>query len=330
MTTSGTSGLIGGGLRGADQWFFEPAPALRLACFRVLTGAFAVAYVLVRLPVFLTLGDGAERHDFDPVGVLWWLQRPLAPGVVQALVVATLILGLGFTIGVAFRLVGPLFAGALLVITTYHSSGGQLLWFENLLVLHVLIVGMARSADTLSLVTRGATAPADDVRYGWPMRLAAVTMVLTYMLAGIAKLRIGGIRWMSGDSLRNHVAYSAARLRLLGGNPSPLAGLLVEHAWIFSPLAVLTIVVELGAPIALLTWRAGWIWVCVTWTMHVAILATMYVVFPYPLSLVAFAPLFELESGLQRTRNLARNLHSHRSGERGVRGRAGHWRVRAR
>ena len=295
MSTS-LSGRLTGSWSSADRWFFADAPAMRLARFRVLTGAFAIGYLLVRLRVFLTLGDDADRGDFDPVGVLWWLQRPLAPGVVRALVVATLILGVGYTLGVAFRFVGPLFAAALLVVTTYHSSGGQLLWFENLLVLHVLIVGMSRSADTFSLVSRRRPPPPHDVRYGWPLRLAAVTTVLTYMLAGLAKLRIGGLAWMNGDSLRNHVAYSAARLRLLGGSPSPLASVLVEHAWIFPPLAALTILVELGAPIALIGRRCRRIWVAVIWMMHAAILGTMYVVFPYPLSLVAFAPMFELEA----------------------------------
>jgi hypothetical protein len=308
MTVSLPGGLIGGWFRAADRWFFAPAPALRLARFRVLTGAFAVGYLLVRLRVFLTLGDGANRGDFDPVGILWWLPRPWSPGVVQTLVVATLILGIGYMLGVAFRVVGPLFATALLVVTTYHSSGGQLLWFENLFVLHTLMVGVSRGADTFSIGSRGRPAPPDDVRYGWPLRLAAVTTLLTYMLAGLAKLRIGGIGWMSGESLRNHVAYSAARLHLLGGTPSPLGRVLVDHAWLFSPLAVLTIVVELGAPLAFVGRRCRLIWVAVTWMMHVSILATMYVVFPYPLSLIAFAPLFELESA--RPREIARRINT--------------------
>jgi len=289
--------MIAGCVRAADRWFFEPAPALRLARLRALTGAFTIGYLLVRLRVFLNLADGADRRDFDPVGALWWLHAPLASGVVRAFVVLTLVLGVGYTLGIAFRIVGPLFAAALLAITTYHSSGGQLLWFENLLVLHVLIVGLSRAADVFSLAARGRPAPAAATRYGWPVRLAAVTTVLTYMLAGFAKLRIGGLGWMNGDSLRNHVAYSAARLRLLGGAPSPLARPLVGQGWIFSPLAVLTIVLELGAPIALVCRRCRWVWVVLAWMMHVAILATMYVVFPYPLSLIAFAPLFDLESG---------------------------------
>ena len=47
--------------------------------------------------------------------------------------------------------------------------------------------------------------------------------VVTYVLAGLAKLRIGGVDWLVGDTLRNHVAYSAVRLEVLGARPSPLA-----------------------------------------------------------------------------------------------------------
>ena len=51
----------------------------------------------------------------------------------------------------------------------------------------------------------GIVSPGAD----WPVRVAAVVTVLTYVLAGIAKLRIGGVAWMTGDTLRNHVAFSA-------------------------------------------------------------------------------------------------------------------------
>jgi hypothetical protein len=277
----------------ADAWFFEPAPAARLARFRILVGLFGLAYLLVRLPVFAELGD---RRDYSPVGVLSWRRSPFSGLAIHVLLVVTILSGVGFSLGRAFRLTGPLFGITLLILTTYRSSHGQLLWFENLPVLHTLIVGFARAADA-------RTAPgAVDVRYGWPLRLAAAVTVCTYVLAGVAKLRIGGIGWISGESLRNHVAYSATRLRVLGGTPSPLARPLVDHVWIFGPLAVLTVIIELGAPVALLWARCRWVWALLAWSMHVAIAATMFVVFPYPLSFVAFAPMFALERAPRRGR----------------------------
>jgi hypothetical protein len=136
---------------------------------------------------------------------------------------------------------------------------------------------------------------ADDVRYGWPVRLAAVVTVATYALAGIAKLRIGGAAWINGESLRNHIAYSATRLRVLGGTPSPLAAPLIEQSWLLTPMAVATLVIELGAPLVLVVTSLRWPWVAAVVAMHVAIAATMFVVFPYPLTVIAFAPLFHLE-----------------------------------
>ena len=280
-------------MKHVDRWLFDPAPALRLAVFRILTGVFAVGYLLARLPVFLAMVT--DDAGFDPVGVLWWLPGPVDDWLIRAAVIATLGLGCAYTLGVAFRWAGPLFALALLTLTTYRSSLGQLLWFENLVVLHVLIVGWSRAADASSLFPRRGPATATDSRYGWPLRLAAVLTVATYVLAGVAKLRSGGMAWIDGESLRNHVAFSAARLRVLGGTPSPVAGAIVPHVWLFAPMAMATMVVELGAPLALLSRRLSWIWVTATWIMHAGIAATMYVVFPYPLTLVAFAPLFALE-----------------------------------
>jgi hypothetical protein len=128
--------------------------------------------------------------------------------------------------------------------------------------------------------------------------------VATYVIAGIAKLRIGGVGWLAGETVRNHVAYSAVRLEALGASPPPLADATLEHAWLFTPLASVTMVVELSAPVALL---GGWIrnaWVAAAWVMHAGIAALMFVVFPYPLFLVAFVPFYRVERALPRS-------HSH-------------------
>ena len=159
---------------------------------------------------------------------------------------SAVVLGVLYTAGVAFRVVGPLFALTLLIVTTYRSSWGQLLWFDNLMVLHIVVVGFASAADAYVPGRIRRSAIAEDTRYGWPVRLAACITVSTYALAGIAKLRIGGIAWLDGESLRNHVAYSAARLRVLGGTPSPLAAPLMEQLWLFTPLAIATLADRVG------------------------------------------------------------------------------------
>ena len=116
------------------------------------------------------------------------------------------------------------------------------------------------------------------------------------MLAGLTKLRIGGLDWMWGDTLRNHIAYSAARLELFGETSSPLGRAVVPlGAWL-RPFAVVTIGIELAAPVALLGGRIRTAWVVLAWTMHAAIAALMFVVFPFPLAGVAFACFYRLET----------------------------------
>jgi hypothetical protein len=293
------------------------APAERLAMLRILTGVFAVAYLLVRLPAFVQLGD--RRSGFDGVGLAMLLDRPVEGSVVDAVVVVTLLSGVGFVLGWRFRATGPLFAVGLLALGSYRGSWGQLLHFENLMVLYLLIVALAPAVDAWSIDARRRRdrreVPGESVRYGFPIALAGLVLVITYVIAGFAKLRYGGLDWMFGDTLRNHVAYAAARLNLLGGSPSPLAGWAVRLDGIWPFVAAVTIVIELGAPVALLGGRIRTAWVAAAWLMHLGVLVFMLIGFAFPLFLVAFAPLYRVER-LWTERPLPRRRSSVQRAER--------------
>jgi hypothetical protein len=60
-------------------------------------------------------------------------------------------------------------------------------------------------------------------------------------------------------------------------------------------MAVAALAVELGAPLALVRPRWGYVWVAAAWGFHVGVLALMAIVFPYQLLGIAFAPLLPLE-----------------------------------
>ena len=271
------------------------APPERLAAVRILTGGFAVAYLAVRAPVILAVRDRAAG-TFSPVGVLWWLDQPLPDAAVVALLVTALVVGVAFTLGAGFRATGSLFAMAVLLLGTYRSSWGQLLHFENLLALYLLVLGVAASADAWSIDARRRQGPVNAGHdHAAPLRLLCLVTVISYVIAGVAKLRYGGLDWASGDTLANHIAYTATRLELFGEAAAPLAGLAVRHAWALTPLAVASLLIELGAPVALLGGRWRDAWVASAWLMHLAIAATMAIVFPFPLFLVAFAPFYEVE-----------------------------------
>jgi hypothetical protein len=269
---------------------------------RLLSGGFAVGYLLVRLPYFLDTTRLPASH-WDPPGPLAWVDRPPAPGLAQALLVAAIVVGIAAVAGWRYRVTGPAFAVLLLGALTFRNAWGHLFHNDNLLALHWLVLGLAPAADAWSLDARRraraegsvAAEPADGVRYGWPLQLAAVLTVCTYVVTGAAKLRYGGGSWLHGDTLLHQIAFDNARKKVLGAPYSPLASAVASHPALFRPMGPLTVLVELGAPVALLGRRWAATWAGAAWALHVGILALMAIGFAYPLSLVAFAPLLRCE-----------------------------------
>jgi len=278
-----------------DRWWYAPLPALRLATLRIFVGGFAWVYLLVRTSYFRSLAEQPERF-FRPVGVLAWLPEPLCTGVLAGLITAALFAGAAFVLGARFRLAGPAFAALFLVVTTYGSCFGMVFHHENIVALQLFVLGFSASADARSLDARGrVTAAVEDGRHGWPVRLLCLLLVATYLLAGIAKLKGVGLEWLTGEALRDQIAYNGLRKLAFGGRLPFFTTFLVRHVGSCAPLAWATLAFELGAPLALLGRRAGLVWSGVAWGFHVAVLITMSISFFYPLTGIAFLSLFEAE-----------------------------------
>lgn len=278
-------------------WWFTPAPAERLAAVRILVGAFAFFYLTSRLAMFLGYARFPAR-DFVPLGVTRLLDAPLSSGAYHAVLAVTIVLAALFVVGAFYRVVAPLFAIALLFILTYRNSWSMPFHTENLLALHVIALAVAPAADAWSVDARrhrdtAVASPSET--YGWPLKLMAALTCLTYVLAGVAKLRIGGVAWAEGEFLRDQVAVDNLRKVLLGSDASPFATPLLEHAWLFEVMAIATLAVELGAPIALAGGRIALAWAVMAWGFHVGVVLLMAIVFPYPIVWIAFAPLFASE-----------------------------------
>lgn len=286
------------------RWLLAPAPAARLAALRIAVGAYAALWALVRLPAHLDHADQPAGR-WQPVGVLAPLDSPPPDAAVVALSLLAPVLAALLAAGWAYRVVAPTGAGAVLVLATLDSSWGQVFHTENLMVLHLVVLALAPTAAD-ALVLRRPHDPPDDPRYGWPVRLAALVVVLTYLITGLAKLRIAGAGWIDGETLRHLVAYDNVRKGVLGDSYSPLGTTLVAHAWVFGPLAALALAVELASWTALLGGRWRTAWVAAAWSFHLGVLALMAIVFAYPLSGVAFAPFFRLEALVERTRDRRR------------------------
>ncbi len=275
-----------------SRWWFAPAPATRLAALRILIGAYALVYVVGRFGELVAVSRYGASH-FHPLGVVRVLDTPLPPSVAIAIAAATCVLLAAFVAGWQFRITGPLAAAALLWTITYRNVWGMPFHTENLMVLHVIALACTPAADVWSLDARRMRVASTG--YGWAIKLLALLTVSTYLLAGIAKLRIAGLGWIDGELLRNQIAVDNLRKALLGDAVAPLAHLVLEHPTPLVVFSVMSLTLELGAPLALLHRRVGHVWAFGAWGFHVGVVLLMNIWFPYPLFGIAFLPFVPAE-----------------------------------
>lgn len=275
-----------------DAWIHEPAPAERLAALRIAIGTFVVVYLAMSVREVDRMATRDPR-SFEPVGIAHLFDTPLSATTIWLLFAVLMVSGLAFTAGVAFRLSGPVFALLVLGWTSYHSSWGTLLHFEHLFTIHVIILALAPAADAWAFGS--PTLRSASERYGWPIRLLALATAATYVLAGIAKLRLSGWAWFDSDTLANHIGYSATRMETIGATAPPLAVPVLEARWLLGPMAAVALAVELGAPLALASRRVRNVWVLAALLFHAGTGLTMFVFFGYRGLGFALLPLFHLE-----------------------------------
>lgn len=319
-------------LTALDRFWFAEAPATRLALLRILAGSYAAWLLLFRYDEILGI-TRLSAAQFQPVGVASFLSAPLPPQVVQVLFLLTAISSVPFILGLAYGVTGPVFAGLLLTLLTYYASWGSVNHPDALVTAHIFVLGMTQAADAVSLdawirswrsrVSQRPAAARPDLagawHYGFAVKLICAVTATSYLLAGLAKISgTSGWGWATGESLLRQVAWDGLRKELLGELPPPLATFVYDHVWLFSLLAIGTLVVELGAPLALLDRRIGYVWALAAFPMHWGIYLIMGVTFRYYLWGLAYASFFPLERVLtsfqQRGRRRARAAWHDRDG----------------
>ncbi|MGH3992030.1 MAG: hypothetical protein ACRDSN_06140, partial [Pseudonocardiaceae bacterium] len=261
-----------------------------------LVGGNTMAYLMPRRQMLRRLVR-TEPELFAPVGPVRMLARPLPPAVADALNDAALVTTALFTVGAGGHLTGRVHAALLTWTLAYRNSWSMIFHSDNLLVLHTLALSAGRSADAVSLdaaLGRRAT-PAAHPRYGWPLHLMNATTTAAYLLAGVAKIAgESGWAWARGDELRRQVALDGLRKEVYGSSASPLAYRLYRYRRLFTAMAVTSLLVELGAPLALADRRVGRLWALSAFAMHCGILGVMDIKFRYQLAGVAFASWFDV------------------------------------
>lgn len=285
-----------------ERWLFPAEPPTRLAAMRILVSLFAIVYLLARA-VHLTDFSQLDEAAFQPVGPISVLEAPWPPALVLSTFVIALLSGIAVCFGVYHPFTGPTFGLSLLWVLSYRNSWGMIFHTENLLVISALILSVAPAADVWSWDARRRNVASDATpsrRFGWALLALRWVVVLSYVVAGVAKLRAAGMDWAGGEVLRSHVAFDALRKLELGSVYSPIGAALVSQPWVFTPLAWLTLALEIGAPLALLGRRWAIVWCSTAWAFHFGVLVLMAIVFPYPLLGIAYAPFFAVERMFER------------------------------
>ena len=290
------------------RWWFAPAPPERLAVLRILQAAWSLWY-LGRRHHMLRRVAGGDPRLFAPVGVARPLSRPLPVTVVTGIQAATYAAGVAVLLGWRHRVTGPAWSAGVLGLLSYRNSWSMIYHNDNLMVLHALVTGVAPASDALALDAarvrgRRSRRGLSDGRYGWPLQLMTATTAATYWLAGIAKLAGPlGWRWGSGETLRRQVGVDAVRKDLLGADSSPWVGPLYRQVGLWRALATGSLLLELLAPVSVLSRHLGRRWSLVALGLHWGILVVMRITFRYQLSGLAFGSTVDLERLVARMRS---------------------------
>jgi hypothetical protein len=245
-----------------DGWLFAPEPAGRVRAMRSALAAL-IALRLATGPYGELAGQPAAL--FRPVWFLSWLdQMPSAEVLIGLQVVGCVAAGLAV---VGWRERGTLLVAwsSLLVLTGCWASRGKVQ--HNDLPL-LLVAGVLAVAPVGIRWTDERRGPA----WGWPVRTSLLVVTGIYFLTGFQKVVSSGPAWVVSDHLRN-VLYGA---RFTGHAPTDQVSLFIaDRPWLAHLVALLTIVIELGAVVALLRERTRVAYVVAVALLHAGIFLTL-------------------------------------------------------
>jgi hypothetical protein len=254
-----------------NRFWFTPASPLGLMATRVIVAGNALWLLLSRPdtpqmvawpPEFLTAVDGPLAARFLLVGLP--VSAEWALFALAHVCLGTAVIGLF-----------PRASSAAAAILLYHFApfeqlitGGGALWFQGL-TQPILILFL------LSFVAPASRTAEWSSEWRWPVAAAQVLFSLTYIWAGVGKLRYSGLAWFSSDRIRDLILAQMSKETLV----TPWAAAVAA-----SPLACWsigggTLIVELLWPLVLVSGRARAVLVPLAVVGHIGTAGTLGLVF---------------------------------------------------
>jgi hypothetical protein len=154
--------------------------------------------------------------------------------------------------------------------------------FDALVVLELGVLMVARAGDAYALdrvlfARSRAVEPSGE--YRWPVRASWLLMSLVFCSAGLSKLRHGGLAWVFSDNMATVLLQHGYHVS--SHEPLSRIGLwLAQYPTLCSVLALATVVIEAGYPLALVSRRARWVFPSGMCALLIGIRLTMGPVFP--------------------------------------------------
>jgi hypothetical protein len=253
------------------RWLFATGDPRRLAAVRI--GLCVVLAVRVSRGIF---GELAEQPSelFRPLSFMRLLPGMPSKGVVLALQLVGIAAAVLAAVGLRPQLTLPAAWACGVFLNGMATSLGKVVHNDVLLLLAVVPLLVAPTGDVWSLdaVRRGRSASAPSVRYGWPVRTAAIVVAGAYFFTGLAKVLFSGPAWFVSDNLR-FALYASSDAQSV---PNTVGLLVADRPWLAHALAAGVLAFELSFPIVL--WRPRWAWAFVLGAaaLHLGIWATMH------------------------------------------------------
>jgi hypothetical protein len=244
-----------------DGWLFAPEPAGRVRALRIGI-AVLLLFRLVTGPYADLAGQPAAL--FRPVWFLSWLgQMPSRDVLVGLQVVGAAAAGLAI-VRRCERAAFLVAWGSLLVLDGCWASRGKVQHNDLPLLLVAAVLALAPVGLRFADDRRGAA-------WGWPVRTSILVVTSIYLLTGFQKVVSSGPAWVLSDNLRN-VMYSAA---LTGKAPTDeVSRFIADRPQVAHLVALLTIVIELGAVVPLVWARTRIAYVGAIAVLHLGVYLT--------------------------------------------------------
>lgn len=255
----------------ARYWFF-PESLTRLAVCRLLAFGLMIADLVYLSPNTFT--RSADPMFWEPVLLLRVLHRllgigPPLPDVLAAIHIVTVVFAVGAFIGYRTRFCAVASAVLYLYLIAVSFS-----WFLKvhhthavfvllLLALSVSPCGRALSVDALLARMRSAAErmefrpewePETSPFARWPLRFIGIMIALAYFSAGFAKMKIGGIEWINGESLAYWLLQDADIYAM------SLPATMAQHPALLQALSIMVVALQLSFPVILIAPRLVWVY----------------------------------------------------------------------